>query len=884
MRARTLLLILALLVALFAGVRAPPAAADASVRTRPHLVSPSPATDGWPPQAVQGTPLPPDTLQTTGTARMIVLLVEFTDVTHDPSRTPAAIDGSLNGEASGARTLRSYYKEVSFGALTISATVTTVWRPSAETMSWYGADSSTEVDRQNGEIRVLAAEAVKLFDASVDFRDFDSDGDGEVDHLLVVHAGQGQEADPENKDLIWSHHWEIVDDPFVPGPQPLVADGTRIHRYAMVSEFSPVGVVAHEFGHDLGLPDLYDTDGSSDGAGLWDLMAGGSWNGAAAGDSPAHLSAWSRIELGWVTPTEVTTALVNAPIPAVETSGRVYRLGAAGLSGTESFLVENRQPVGFDAALPGSGLLIWHVDESRGATTKNDDETHRWVDLEEADEAIAADRPRDADDPWKDTGAGWGPDTVPSSRLYTGAATGWRVRDISSSTSTMTATIARDLQEDLAVSVIRLPFMARVMDEVNATVVVRNDGARPGDIDLRVGVYRDTLLPAARLLDRTFTQSGLASDATVEFSLSFDANSTGRYIVLAALQETDDEIPSNDERVAHVLVNGFRFRDDVEMGTFGWTTNDDGSTPSANRWRIVDASASDGAAHSRSHSWRLGYIPTVLANPFPPEWHHLTSPPINVGPGPTHLLFYGRYDLFRRALPLIPIGTGETEDAYVEVRYGSGPWIKMVHYTGRDVAWRGVSLNLSANTTAATTLQVRFNATSQGLGNSTGWWLDDIMVADLGLGRAVLLLGSAGVPRGSAGGAVRISLKVANVGEIETDFRLAADLPSGWNATIEAETSVPLQGHVVRLAPDTDIAVRVVLSIPPGATSGAVYPITVSVAAVSDPNVSASWTSQVRVAGFPIEPVLIGSLFAAGIVIVLIAAVGLRRRRRGPPI
>jgi alpha-galactosidase-like protein len=195
-----------------------------------------------------------------------------------------------------------------------------------------------------------------------------------------------------------------------------------------------------------------------------------------------------------------------------------------------------------------------------------------------------------------------------------------------------------------------------------------------------------------------------------------------------------------------------------------------------------------------------------------------------------------------------------------------------------------VSLNLSANTTAATTLQVRFNATSQGLGNSTGWWLDDIMVADLGLGRAVLLLGSAGVPRGSAGGAVRISLKVANVGEIETDFRLAADLPSGWNATIEAETSVPLQGHVVRLAPDTDIAVRVVLSIPPGATSGAVYPITVSVAAVSDPNVSASWTSQVRVAGFPIEPVLIGSLFAAGIVIVLIAAVGLRRRRRGPPI
>jgi M6 family metalloprotease-like protein len=817
---------------------------------------------------------------------MIVLLVEFTDVTHDPSRTPAAIDASLNGEGSGAKTLRAYYKEVSFGALTVSATVATVWRPSAETMSWYGADSGTGIDDQNGDVLVLAAEAVKLFDPSINFRDFDADADGEVDHLLVVHAGQGQEVDPSNTDLIWSHHWRIDDDPFVPGPQPLVADNTRIHRYSMVSEFSPVGVVAHEFGHDLDLPDLYDTDDSSDGAGLWDLMAGGSWNGASAGDSPAHLSAWSLIELGWATPTEVTTALINAPIPAVETSGRVYRLRAASLSGTESFLVENRQPVGFDAALPGSGLLIWHVDQSRRDTTQNDDDAHRLVDLEEADEAVAADRPTDADDPWKDTGTGWGPETVPSSRLYAGAATGWRVRDISSSAATMTATIARDLQEDLAVSAIRLPFMARVMDEVNATVVVRNDGAQTADIDLRVGVYRDTLLPAARLLERSFTQSGLAPDARAEFSLTFDANFAGRYIVLAALQETDDEIPSNDERAAHVLVASFYFRDNVEMGTFGWTTNDDGSPPSANRWRIVDDSASDGAAHSRSHSWRLGYITTVLANPFPPEWHHLTSPPINVGPGPTHLIVYGRHDLFRRALPLIPIGTGETEDAYVEVRYGGGPWIKMAHYTGRDVTWRGLSLNLSANTTAATTLQVRFNATSQGLGNSTGWWIDDITVADLGLGRAVLLLGSAGVPQGPAGGAVRISVKVANVGEVETDFRLAADLPSGWNATIEGETSAPLQGHVVRLAPDNDIAFRVVLSIPAEATSGAVYPIAVSVAAVADPNVSASWTGQVRVAGspFPMETVLIGGLFAAGIVIALVAAVGLRRRRRRPPI
>src|SRR5207245_2043836 len=83
-----------------------------------------------------------------------------------------------------------------------------------------------------------------------------------------------------------------------------------------------------------------------------------------------------------------------------------------GIPGTfppEYFLIENRQPVGFDAALPGSGLLLWHVDESQ---TSNDVDTHRLLDLEEADEALTGDHPTDSGDPWHDTATGWGPDTV----------------------------------------------------------------------------------------------------------------------------------------------------------------------------------------------------------------------------------------------------------------------------------------------------------------------------------------------------------------------------------------------------------------------------------------------------------------------------------------
>ena len=121
-------------------------------------------------------------------------------------------------------------------------------------------------------------------------------------------------------------------------------------------------------------------------------MSLGSWNGAPAGSSPAHMSAWSLLRLGWVTPTDVTTAQVGAAIDSIETSGKVFRLSLPGTT-SEYFLIENRQPIGFDAALLGTGLLIWHVDDSQ---TSNDQDNHRLLDLEEADEGVSGDRPTDS--------------------------------------------------------------------------------------------------------------------------------------------------------------------------------------------------------------------------------------------------------------------------------------------------------------------------------------------------------------------------------------------------------------------------------------------------------------------------------------------------------
>ncbi len=840
----------------------------------PQLTPPNPAAGGWPPYLRRSPTAPsPTPTQTTGVARILVLLIQFSDTAANPSHDGAYFDSRLNSTGGSVRSVRSYYQEVSRGALTLNATIISTWFTSAHPMSYYGADSSTGVDDANGPIYRLVVEAVRLADPSVNFASFDTNGDGVVDHLMVVHAGAGQESNPGQKDLIWSHRWAVLDaDPTTPGSQSLTADGVQIYGYTMESEDFVVGTATHEFGHDLGLPDLYDTDGSSHGAGIWDPMAEGSWNGNPAGSSPAHMSAWSLMRLGWVTPTDVTTSLVGTSIDAVETSGKVFRLSIPG-SIQEYFLIENRQPLGFDAGLPGSGLLIWHVDDSQ---TSNDQDTHRLVDLLEADEASMGDHPVDASDPWHDTASGWGPETVPDSRAYDGAATGWRVRDISASGATMIATIAHDVTKDLAVSAIRLPFTEAVGAVVQTHTDVRNEGVQPANVTIQVEVYRDMLQPSTRVTTATFNRPIVGAQTTATFSVNFTPASSGRYMVHALLVGANDEIPSNDERIAHVLVNTFRFRDPITSAA-GWST--DGFSNDQYRWRVVSDSDPDGGSHSHPSAWRFGYVATLVPNPLPPAWHTLTSPSIGVPAGPTFLIFYHRYDFTGRTVEVLPIGANETDEAYVEVSYGGGPWTKVARYTDKDLTWRVAAFNLTANISGSTTLQVRFNASSNVMAKAGGWWIDDVMIAAAGPGRAGVFLGAVGLIT-AAGGTARIALKLANVGEYETNFRLDATLPPGWGAGLEGGAGGLLRGHVVRLAPDNDAALRIDLSPAGNATAGTSYPATITATALEDPTARAAATFQVAVSTSLSVDLLLGVGLVVAAIAVLVVAVVARRRRR----
>jgi immune inhibitor A len=207
-----------------------------------------------------------------------------------------------------------------------------------------------------------------LFDALTEFcktdslRRFDVDGDGYVDGIFLVHAGGGAEAEPDpqkRKEMIWSHKWTL--------PTPFNNLGTKVFAYSTEPEDGRVGVFAHEFGHVLGLPDLYDTTYRSSGVGIWCLMGGGSWGGG--GDKPVRMSAWCLARLGWTTPKGVSKSAKFTLQPLGHPAGVCLKIPMGSASSPEYLLLENRQRAGRDTALPASGLAVWHVDDRQSSNT-----------------------------------------------------------------------------------------------------------------------------------------------------------------------------------------------------------------------------------------------------------------------------------------------------------------------------------------------------------------------------------------------------------------------------------------------------------------------------------------------------------------------------------
>ncbi|MFC1476019.1 M6 family metalloprotease domain-containing protein [Candidatus Zixiibacteriota bacterium] len=372
--------------------------------------------------------------------------------------------------------MTEFYLENSYGSFHVAGDVVG-WYRMPQTYAYY-------VDGQQGygtypqNVKKMVEDAISAADPSLDFSKYDNDDNGWVDGIAVIHAGYDA-AETGSDDMIWSHRWSI---------SAQMRDDVMLSSYAIQpairyydDRIIGIGVFCHEWGHVLGLPDLYDTDYSSVGAGYWTAMASGANLGG--GDVPAHFDPWCKMELGFSQPLDLAVNTTGVEFPRAEETPLVYRLAKHGSVGAQYFLVENRQLVSFDTYLPTGGMLIWHVDETRSG---NDYEPRYLVAVEQADGEFdleltpggGADRGDDGD-PWPGfTNKREFHDlTVPDSRDYYSSPTEVGVFNISDSESLMTA--------DLEVFFSR-PYVVRDTFDFGDALGNDNHRADPGESDVEL--------------------------------------------------------------------------------------------------------------------------------------------------------------------------------------------------------------------------------------------------------------------------------------------------------------------------------------------------------------------------------------------------------------
>ncbi|HEX2978702.1 MAG TPA: M6 family metalloprotease domain-containing protein [Anaerolineaceae bacterium] len=331
------------------------------------------------------------TATTTSGAQSFKVLTVLASFSDKPGVTsPSYFNNLLFADpVAGRGSVRDYYNEVSYGQVDISTnTSPTAWIDVGHPISDYDNNNYCYDGVYPNNCQKLAEDLVDMLDPTVNFADYDNDGDGYVDTLVIVHAGRPAEYTGV-RGQIWSHSWSLRN--------PRHYDGVWISDYVILPEYfndptpgdMTIGVFAHELGHSLwNMPDLYDRDNSSEGIGNWSLMASGSWNGPGSmGDSPAWPDAWTRWVMGWIDPAWVTTSVEGEMIRPVDeaspTDPQVYGIYNDQLGPGEFFMIENRQqtPGGYDEYLPGSGLLVWRIDHAMGYNQNDKECTSqpRWT-------------------------------------------------------------------------------------------------------------------------------------------------------------------------------------------------------------------------------------------------------------------------------------------------------------------------------------------------------------------------------------------------------------------------------------------------------------------------------------------------------------------------
>lgn len=289
---------------------------------------------------------------TKGTQNVLVILMEFPDRRMKVSK--AEFDRQLNkSNYNSTGSAKDFYRENSYGKLNINFTV----------VGPYTSDNnSSHYEPQSNKAEPLMREAVRKANKDIDYRDFDNNGDGFVDFVHIIYAGEAV------KDkTIWPHQWQFN----VWWAYWNRMDQKRFYQYSCSNELNStvmegIGTLCHELGHQFGAPDFYDrnkgivNDGDYQGTGYWDLMAYGVYNGG--GHRPAHFNPFVKTQIfGWANLKELPDkgSIILKPASTYGGQWSFYKIPTS--TPDEYFILENRQQIKFDSSLPGHGLMIYHV-------------------------------------------------------------------------------------------------------------------------------------------------------------------------------------------------------------------------------------------------------------------------------------------------------------------------------------------------------------------------------------------------------------------------------------------------------------------------------------------------------------------------------------------
>jgi len=333
-----------------------------------------------------------------GSPKSLVILVNFSDTTFVTPAPQTAFTNLLNQQGystnGGTGSARDYFMASTYGRFSPTFVVmgpVTLPHP----MAYYGKNDISGNDTLAVQMVVDACTAAN--NAGVDFTQYDTDNDGVIDNVFIYYAGHN-EAEGGSRNSIWPHRWSVSPMSLYPSTYnytgtvaSVTFDGKRVFDYACTSELHGnsgsnmcgVGTFCHEFGHVLGLPDYYDTNGTKPTLGSWNIMDYGNYNNV--GRTPPTYSAYDRFFLGFLTPQQAssTTSLTINPIyqgttPPANTlnqsfllSATTHNLNGGNPSPKEFFMLEYRQKTGWDTYLPAEGMCIWHIDYNQSVWNNN---------------------------------------------------------------------------------------------------------------------------------------------------------------------------------------------------------------------------------------------------------------------------------------------------------------------------------------------------------------------------------------------------------------------------------------------------------------------------------------------------------------------------------